>query len=91
MKIYNEFLRREFNTKKLKRVFVSYEYNGSSIWLTQDAHPDGQSDDKDTWVYKADAIDSKGNLYRVTWQVTDFETEDGENACDWEVYTVTEI
>ena len=91
MKIYNEFLGREFDGIKLERVFGSYEYNGSPIWLTQDAYPDGQSDDKDTWVYKADAIDSKGNLYRVTWQVIDFETEDGESACDWEVYTVTEI
>ena len=91
MKIYDEFLRKEFETEDLERIFGFYKFNGIPIWLTQDAYMDGQSDDKDTWVYKADAIDSKGNLYRVTWQVIDFETEEGENACDWEVYTVTEI
>ncbi len=54
------------------------------VRLIQDPYQDTDQ------TYKALAADSDGNLYDVTWQVTEQNAEVEENACDWDDYTAVE-
>ena len=87
-KIYVEDLEKEFDTDILTKTFAELEYQGVPLYQIEDAFADGLSDNKDTWVYKAPAIDAKGNRFTVTWKQTNFESEDGADACDWDDYNV---
>lgn len=54
-------------------------WEGKELRTTQDPHV---SDDGEH--YLADALDSEGNTYLITWSVIDSETTDESSACDWE-------
>jgi len=90
-KIFVEDLETEFDTEILGKKFLPLEYQGKALYQIDDAFADGISDDKNTWVYKAYAIDAKGNRYIVSWKQTNFESEDGADACDWDEYNVETI
>ena len=90
-KIYVEDLETTFDTEILAKTFTELEHQGAPLYQIEDAFADGLSSDQDTWVYRAPAIDAKGNRYNVMWKQIDFESEDGADACDWDDYTVTTI
>ena len=41
-------------------------------------------------VYTSKAIDEDGNNYSLIWEITDKESEDESNACDWSEFEVIE-
>ena len=105
MKIYAGYLGVTFDTEsKEMKALGTVEFEGQTLYLTQQAYIDNKGTDGDC-VYRATAIDEKGNDYTVTWDAyeTDEENEcyidsegdsmgsydDESNACDWEDYSVT--
>lgn len=55
------------------------EFEGKELRTTQDPHI---SDDGET--YKAHAVDVENNEYIITWEVTNAETTDESESCDWD-------
>jgi hypothetical protein len=37
--------------------------------------------------YEAEAVDVEGNSYTVRWDITDNDTEEASEACDWDAFT----
>lgn len=63
---------------------MTFNHNGKTITLIQDAYADGGIDHT---YYTAAAEDADGNQYQVNWTIThpDFESlEDESEACDWD-------
>lgn len=55
------------------------EWNGKELRTIQDPHitDDGAQ-------YVANALDAEGNEYIITWEVTNYETTDESESCDWD-------
>lgn len=64
-------------------------FEGKKLYLIQDSYFD--NDNFGDACAFANAIDAEGNLYKVKWDVTNVDAEDGSDACDWEVYTVSAV
>lgn len=66
---------------------MTFNHNGQTITLTEEAHVCGTYEQP---YYIALAEDEEGNRYEVNWMVThpDFENlEDESEACDWDIPT----
>lgn len=88
-KVYVENLGKVFDLKKLEKAQGTYEYRGKMLWLIQDSYPsDLCGHEKE---YTAVAIDIKGNMYCITWDIINFETKNLEDTCNWNNYTVKPI
>lgn len=61
--------------------FGTVNHNNITILLTQQPYLHND------W-YQAVGIDADENEYMVTWEITNSETEDESDACDWTVYEV---
>jgi hypothetical protein len=92
-KVYCEDLHKEFDLDVLAKdnnnICTDIQYEGKKIYLVQDSYFDN-----DNWgdaCAFADAIDVDGNLYRVKWEITNPDAEDGSDACDWDNYSVKRI
>jgi hypothetical protein len=78
-------------TSKMTQTFDSLteqygEYkdvDGTEYCLTQYPYLDGTNDNPH---YTADGYDFAGNPVRLTWEITNSETEDESEACDWDVF-----
>lgn len=86
MRVYSEYLGKEFETEKLEKAQGTYEHNSKTLWLIQDPYPSDLCGHEDE--YTAVAIDSEGETYRVTWKIVNSECEDASESCDWDVYNV---
>jgi len=107
MKIYVDYLGREFDSEQLEKQFGTVEFEGKKLYLIQQAYADQKYD---YIVYRATAIDEDGNDYLVEWNTVEgWEDhkigedgfcivdgcngwcEDESNACDWDEYTVKKL
>jgi len=102
MKIYSEYLGKEFDTEELKNN-GDVEYKGKKLYLLQQAYIDNYGTDGEV-IYKTTAIDEDGKDYTVIWTPYNNDgeyyyddegnyrgnVEDESNACDWDNYDVTE-
>jgi hypothetical protein len=53
------------------------EVDGKELRTTQDPYINGD-------VYMAAAVDSANNEHRITWEITNPDTTDESEACDWD-------
>jgi hypothetical protein len=70
---------------------MTIQFEGKKLELMQNAYVDGTSENVH---YTARAVDSEGNEYKVTWEIThpDFAMlGDESDACNWDEYEVTKI
>lgn len=88
-KVYVENLGKVFDLKKLEKAQGTYEYEGKLLWLIQDSYPSDLSGHEKE--YTAVAIDIKGNMYCITWDIINFETKNIVDTCNWDDYTVKPI
>lgn len=88
-KVYVKNLEKEFDLEKLEKEQGTYKYEGNTLWLIQEAYPSDLYGLENN--YTALAIDNEGNMYRITWDIIDFETEDGTETCTWNEYSVKTI
>ena len=65
--------------------FGTVNHNGKTLTLTQQAYLHGDGSDTGERYYRASAIDSDGNEYKVRWEIREgFDGEDEGDACDWD-------
>lgn len=69
MKIYVDYLNREFESTDLESQFGTVEFEGKKLFLIQQAYCFESFDDYD--LYRATAIDQDGNDYKVEWTTVD--------------------
>lgn len=55
------------------------EWEGMELRTTQDPYVAADGD-----TYKASAVDEENNEYNVIWEITDYETSDESDACNWD-------
>lgn len=88
--VYVEDLGVFLNIEKLAYEFGRCEKsNDEQLYQINYGLPNGLSDDQKNWVYVADAIDEKGNLYLITWKELNFGKDNGDGICTWKDYIVT--
>ena len=65
--------------------FGTVNHNGKTLTLTQQAYLHCDGSDTGERYYRASAIDSDGNEYKVRWEIREgFDGEDEGDACDWD-------
>ena len=57
--------------------------DGTEYCLTQQPYIDGTNEAPH---YSANGFDRAGNPVRLIWEITNRETEDESEACDWDVF-----
>jgi hypothetical protein len=57
--------------------------DGTEYCLKQYPYLDGTNEAP---IYTANGYDRAGNPMRLTWEITNSETEDESEACDWDVF-----
>lgn len=81
--------------EKMAKENGTVEYQGKTIYLTQQAHADNTYRDgrNGDLVYRAHGIDTNGNEYRVEWETTaewddhqsrdEYHDHNGADTCGW--------
>lgn len=66
------------------------EHEGKTLWLLQQPFVTNSPKryDGDEGTYEADAMDADGERYRVLWDITNTETADESECCDWDDYRI---
>ena len=62
------------------------EFKGLKLVLKQ--HPYIDQDSYGAVVYRARATNAAGDHYELEWDITDPNSEDESEACDWDVFRV---
>jgi len=69
----------------MKNKFGTVEYNGKTLWLTQQAYITNNPYNLQAVMYEALAVDEGDNEYMVRWLPRqDWLAEDEESACNWD-------
>lgn len=63
-------------------------HNNILLGLLEEAY---LTDNTGEYFYQAEAIDKYRNEYLITWEITNPEAQEEENACDWKNYTVEKL
>jgi hypothetical protein len=61
------------------------EHDGKTLTLQQQPYCDLHDG---VPTYMASCVDEDGNDYKAYWEITDDETENEDECCDWDDYTV---
>lgn len=74
--------------------YGTYTKDGVDYAITQNPYPDYVAGSSTAYVvngetyYFAQGYDREGNQVRLIWEITNTETEDESEACDWDEFTV---
>lgn len=85
-KVYVECLGKVFNLAELQKTQGTYKHEGKTLWLIQDSYPSDLCGHENE--YTAVAINIKGNMYCVTWDIINYETGNKLEPCNWDNYKV---
>ena len=80
--------------ESLTAIYGEYTKDGASYVITQNPYVDYVAGSSTAYVvngetyYFASGFDREGNAVRLIWEITNQETEDESDACDWDDFTV---
>ena len=69
----------------MNKQYGTINHNGINLTLQQEAF----AHDKEH--YCAHAVSDKGEDYKVWWAITDFETENEDETCNWDEFWVEKV
>jgi hypothetical protein len=78
--------------EQLTNLYGTYAKDGVNYVITQNPYPDVVAGSSTAYVvsgeayYFASGFDRDGNPVRLIWEITNKETEDESEACDWEEF-----
>lgn len=69
----------------MKTEYGTVNHNGMILTLQQHAFA------YDDYYYRAHAKNANDEDYIIAWPIVNFETENEDETCDWDVFCVTKI